>query len=337
MANDAFLCGYRVLLPGAEAILERITPEALTGISMREQDFAGVFRGRFADLTVPHDHPLGPEAKDVKAIRMDTHASILVVAELMAGSGLDPELIPFIHAGDSAYGSLYDEVSRLYQTWRETRSLPLTEQRRQLTRRLHPLFPLRLLPNAASCWVPNRVGFRGSHQVMGTSVWAGWMAVYEGIRRVQSGEAEHVVVSVAAANAESSSVGFAAPARSPGEGEVWISSGCAVALLLASEGPGVRLRNLRQDLAHDDQREGRIAPAGDFVYCGGPGTFQEQRRLADSLRCRGVDTWDAFGELGTVGPAMLPLLTALASERLTASEVYIRDSWGREACLGVGG
>jgi hypothetical protein len=309
-----------------------------------------------AKLDLKRTSPHYPSGSSLKVLRSDVIAALICSGELMDQAGLSPcdmLEVPIYISNGSSFDLNRDQVEEVTTAYlKQSEDEKWSSRYQRVYQSLPPLYVLRTLANAAECFVSQKTGAKGENATFGGSSHSTHLALLEAVRKIESNEAEMVLVGAGNGIGIYSAFIFG---HSQETGFKWRESEGAGFLLIESERsvsesgrkPLAEIISLCSskkipDIFSDPMDHSPYASFNHDLapFCIHSGGLSKSDHLQEERACAGkwsrCFSW--FHQLGIMGnhAIMMNMATAMAVfSRRKAGQIDClnRDSYGRESFI----
>jgi len=299
-----------------------------------------------------------PSRSSLKVLRSDVIAAIVCSGELMDQAGLIPSDmldVPLYISNGSSFDLETEQISEITEAYLPHSSndtLFLRNQR--VTAALPPLYVLRALANATECFVAQKTGAKGGNATFGGSSHSTHYALLEGIRKIENGVAEKVIVGASSGIGVYSSLKFR---NSPENDFTWRESEGTGFFLFESEesvsesgripmaeivslSSSKNVPEIFSDPVNKTAYQDFDQDLADFcIYSGG---LSESDHDREELACENkwAQSFSWFNRLGIMGTnaIMMNMATSIAmfnQDNPKQVDCLNRDPYGRESFIKI--
>ena len=304
------------------------------------------------DKTSPHY----PSGSSLKVLRSDVIAAIICSGELLEQAGLtsaDMLDVPLYISNGSSFDLNMEQVAEITEAYLpQSGDDQLSNRYQRINAALPPLFVLRTLANSTECFVSQNTGVKGDNATFGSTSHATYLALQEGIRKIENNDSEMVMVGASNGIGIFSSFIFG---NFPSAGFQWRESEGAGFFLLESEENSrisghrpmaeiVSLRSSKQipEIFSDQMNELPYQSfnhdLSDFcIYTGGL-SKRDHDLEEKSCKRKWTQRFSWFNQLGITGnnAILMNIATSIAifnQKKVRQIDCLNRDSYGRESFI----
>lgn len=151
-----------------------------------------------AKLDLDRTSPHYPSRSQLKILRSDVIAALICSGELVEQAGLNSEDlldVPLYISNGSSFDLNMEQLTEITAAYlKQSCDDKWSERYQKVYSSLPPMYVLRTLANAAECFVSQKTGAKGDNATFGGSSHSTHHVLLEAIRKIESNEAEMVLV-----------------------------------------------------------------------------------------------------------------------------------------------
>lgn len=197
--RPVYITAAEILVPPSDN-LEQFSTNLLSGdyssLPIQSQNLTDLFYDTI-ELRLNPDQPHHPSPRDVKSMRSDVVAMCICLGKMLEKYGRQnvfwAEVPLFMSTGPNASG-MASEIEDIYELVVQNANASDQERNQNIQSEIHPLFALKGLTNSAQAYAAQLFGFRGHNATYGSTSYGTYLAFWDAVSAIESGEFSRAVV-----------------------------------------------------------------------------------------------------------------------------------------------